>query len=165
MGRLAKKKVDKIFEMLRQNYTAPEIVDEVGCSASTVNRYRKNLEKTSSRPLATNNFPLFELLFDTLLSIIIHIEMWLDQETQESPELASEVTFWRSLGLDLLKQIAELNPTLFKTLVDRSEFPHFISNVFSIDLHYLTDRDRRTRCDWIDLLTDYYPEKLRTLIN
>jgi hypothetical protein len=161
MGRLPKKKVDKILEMLEQGYTTQEIVEEIGCSESSVHRYRKKMVKTSSQPNETNNAPLFEILTDTILSMITHIELGLDQEQQENPGAA----FWRYLPFNLLRQIANINPNLFKTVLNKSEFYVSIGYIFSTDRKNLNDREKKTRSDLINLLKTYYPEKLGELIN
>jgi len=42
MGRLQKKKIDKIQQMLEQDFTGAEISKAAGCSISTVYRIKKN---------------------------------------------------------------------------------------------------------------------------
>lgn len=44
MGRLSKKKRDRIRAMIQSGFTTREIVSEVGSSASTISRVRKELK-------------------------------------------------------------------------------------------------------------------------
>ena len=86
--------------------------------------------------------------------MITHIESWLDLEKKDD----LEVTYWRYLALNLLKQIAKINTNLFKTVIDKSEFSAFIEYIFSTDRKNLNERDKKTRSEWINLLKNYYPE-------
>jgi len=68
MGRLSKAKRDIIQKMIREGYTTKEIVSKVGCSASTVARIKKEVNRNDEpKTESTIVFTLLRLLYQMYL--------------------------------------------------------------------------------------------------
>jgi hypothetical protein len=150
MGRLPKSKVDKVIEMIRDQYTIKETAEKVGCSESTVSRIKKRLETVQE---GDSEMDLPVVMVKTLYRMleIMELSFTLKGETVD--------LFVRPLAKEFTEHLMRIDPTLAKRALEESGFYEYCIKPILIE-----KEDQALRREWIDFLKRYYPERLAELI-
>lgn len=169
MGRLPKRKRDKIKQMIEEDYTNREICDEVGVSEATVTRFRKKVKE--EKALAEGGPPsdrngsvgkvvheLCEAYFTMLGNIYL---------CAGSPEVLSE--FADENARNLLMRIAQVDQATADHLISGKPFINVLqkyTHVFNFEIpkEKLGKIQAWQREEWVKLLKKHYPSKLAELM-
>lgn len=157
MGRLPKKKIDIVVQMLKQGYTASEISKKALCSESTVYRVKKEYLGLPKTPESVNSRITKELI-KTIYSMLLILEFSfvLDEEDIE------DIT--RDVAKTLTKKLAETDTKLAKNALLDSGYYENIKPLLITKPTELSKRDTRFRGEWILILRKYWPETLAELV-
>jgi len=155
LGRLSKKKRDRIRVMIEKGFTTREIVSEVGSSASTIARIRKELKNTGPQEKeSTVEYVLLKSLYKMHLGI-------------ELKDILSEkelFNYFRECALNLTEKILEADYGMAKKALFESEFFDYIMGLLKSKPEKLNRDDLQYRQRWINILKKWYPEKLAELM-
>ena len=160
MGRLPKEKIDRVQQMLDDGYTAPEISKEVGCSESTVYRYKKK-EMGNGEEKTTEKF-LLDLAKNYLQTIDqVAYNLW------SANEEASGQFFQIHSSQSALELVAKCFRTLGekpgRELVDA--YWELVKGKFlDIEIKYLSSDEMKLKKEWVTFLRQHYPGKLAELV-
>ncbi len=156
MGRLSKKKRDRIRAMIEKGFTTREIVSDVGSSASTVARIRKELKNNSrQKKESTVEYVLLKSLYKMHLGIEC-FKMISDKEYLFG--------YFRDCAIDLTDHILEADFQMGNNVLFESEFFDYIMGLLKSKPEKLSRDDRQYRQRWIKILKKWYPEKLADLM-
>lgn len=155
MGRLSKKKRDSIRVMIEKGFTTREIVSEVGSSASTIARIRKELKNNGPQEKeSTVEYVLLKSLYQMHLGI-------------EFKDILSEkelLNYFRECAINLTEKILEADYEMAKKALFELEFFDYIMGLLKSKPEKLNRDDLQYRQRWIKILKKWYPEKLAELM-
>jgi len=156
LGRLSKKDRDRIRVMIGDGFTIREIVSEVGCSASTVSRMRKESRDNvhQSKELSVES-----ALLKSVYQIHLGIELFNTIPNQEDLFI-----YFRDCAIELTDNILKVNSVLGKKVIFESTFFDYIMSILKIRPEKLNENDKLYRQRWIKILKQWYPEKLAELM-
>ena len=156
MGRLSKKKRDRIRAMIQEGFTTREIVSEVGGSASTISRMRKEFKNNVQQGKESS---IEHALLKSLYQMYLGFELNYDKSKQEK-----FLTYFRNCAIDLTENILEADDEMAKKVLFESEFFDYIMGLLEFRPENLNESDRLYRQKWIKILKKWYPEKLAELM-
>ncbi|MCW3989805.1 MAG: helix-turn-helix domain-containing protein [Candidatus Bathyarchaeota archaeon] len=154
MGRLSKKKRDRIRAMIQEGYTTKEIRLEVGCSGSTVTRVRKELNNGPQEKESTVESVLLKSLYQMHLGIEFN-DILSEQEL---------LNYFRECAISLTENILEADYEMAKKALFESDFFDYIMKLLKSKPEKVNRDDRQYRQRWIKILKKWYPEKLAELM-
>ena len=140
MGRLPKKKRDRIREMIEKGFTTREIVSEVGSSASTVTRIRKELKNNSRQKKEST---AESVLLKSLYQMHLGIEL---RDILSEKEL---LNYFRECAINLTEKILEADYELAKNALFESEFFDYIMGLLKLKPEKIERDDRQYRQRWM----------------
>ncbi len=156
MGRLSKKKRDRIRKMIKEGYTTKEIVSEVGSSTSTISRIRKEFNENIQQGKESSiEYALLKSLYQMYLGFELNYNK-LEQE--------KFLTYFRNCVIDLTKNILEADDEMAKKVLFESEFFDHIMGFLEFRPEQLNENDQLYRQKWIKILKKWHPEKLAKLM-
>ncbi len=158
MGRLQKKKIDKILQMLGQNFTGLEISKEVGCSISTVYRIKKMHACITPKSVESSNYRINVELAKALCDVLLTLEFL--------PFLSEENIgcMTRDIAKNLITRLAEIDPKLVRSVLEDSSYYDYLRPIIIAKPVELEQQDIFFRREWIELLRKYWPDILAEFI-
>lgn len=157
MGRLQKKKIDKILQMLGQGFTGPEISKEVGCSISTVYRIKKD-NLSAPKSVESDNYRINIELAKALYEVLLTLE-FMPLLGEENIEYMT-----RSIAIKLTKRIVGIDSQLIRSVLENSDYYDFLRSLIIAKPMELEQNDISFRKEWIGLLRKHWPQKLAELV-
>lgn len=157
MGRLQKKKIDKILQMLVQGFTGSEISTAVGCSISTVYRIKKD-NLSAPKSVESDNYRVDIELAKALYEVFLILEFMplLGEENIEG--------MTRSIAIKLTKRIAGIDSKLIRSVLENSNYYDFLRSLIIAKPMELEQNDISFRKEWIEFMRIHWPQKLADLV-
>jgi len=141
--------------MIREGYTSKEIVLEIGSSASTVARIRKELKNSSrQKKESTVEYVLLKSLYQ------MHLGIELDSVLSKKELL----NYFRECAINLTENVLEAEYEMVKKVLFESGFFEYIMGLLKSRPEKLNRDDQQYRLKWIKILKKWHPEKLAELI-
>lgn len=158
MGRLSKRKIDEIKRLHEQGFLKKEIAEKLKVSRTTVNKYISE-EKASVADVSSS---VLAVLAENFLTLLLDLNNITNFDNEEGKEILRVATDYGALDFarSLFKQSLELG----KRVLDSSTYIHYLKDSTILDLRIpnekLDNDERKLRKKWIQLLKEFYPEKL-----
>lgn len=142
--------------MIQEGFTTREIVSEVGCSASTISRTRKEFKNNIQQGREST---VEQALLKSLYQIFLGLELM-----YVMPEEEKLYTYFRDCAADLTENVLEADYELVKKVLFESGFFDYIMELLKSKPEKLNRDDQRYRQKWIKILKKWHPEKLAELV-
>lgn len=162
MGRLSKRKIDEIKRLHEQGFLKKEIAEKLKVSRTTVNKYISE-EKPSVADVSSS---VLVVLAENFLNLLLDLNNITNFDNEERKEILRAATDYGALtfAASLFKQSLELG----KRVLDDSIYLHYLKECTILDLRIPNEKldkdERELRKKWVQLLKEFYPEKLVELI-
>jgi len=144
-----------------EGYTKKEIADKLDVSRSSIAKYVRDTPEGGGVEAEAHIPKLIHEVVKTLFELLTHINVmpWLDENCVADGA--------DRMALKLMQRIAEVSPEYAKTLIKENPYIEYLKEGIlnlSKPNEELDMEEKQQRAAWINMMKNYYPEKLAQLI-